>query len=268
MTVYEISSALASIDDSIIQECADMHLRYTALRQTKKRIFSFAITACICMTLAVMLLLPGALYPTIPLSDPQGNVSARYVPSFAVKPLDTDYLYPYKTEQELFAEADLIFSGTVTEIRQVKMDFDGVVQYHSLITIEVNECFKGMHSGKIIVKSEGFGKYDRTSTAKELLYELETGQRGVFLVQTVKQGEIVTVNNCSYDASQMYDARFFDGYRFGFLEQTDGTYKCIDNISTSTQKTFPTLNGYDYEQVQNYVKAMLSKENSDEYNLS
>ena len=264
MTMDEISKALASIDDSAIEECAEMHLRYTALGQTRRRVFSFAFTACICIMLAVALLLPSALYPAIPLSRAQGNVNARYVPGFSVKSFDSDDLYPYKTEQELFAEADLIFSGTVTEIRQVKMDFDGVVHYYSLITIEVSECFKGTHSGRIVVKSEGFGKYDRTSTAKELLYELEMGQCGVFLVQTVAQGEIVTVNGCSYDASQMYDARFSDGKRFGFLENRDGSILCADTLTQSGDKVFPSLLKYSYEDVIHYTKFMISGESNHE----
>lgn len=260
MSVYEISSALASLDDDLIEECAEMHLRYKALRQTRRRAFSFAFTACICIMLAVALLLPGALYPVIPLSNAQGNVNARYVPGFAVKSFDTNNLYPYKTEQELFAEADLIFSGTVTEIRQVKMDFDGVVHYYSLITIEVNECFKGTHSGNIVIKSEGFGQYDRTSTDKALLYELKAEQRGVFLVQTVEQGEMVTTNGCSYDASQMYDARFFDGKRFGFLEDRDGSIICADTLTTNGDEVYVSLNDYNYESVIYYTKIMILEE--------
>ena len=258
MTMDEITKALASIDDNLIEECAEMHLRYTALRQARQRVFSFTFTACICIMLAVALLLPGALYPVIALSNAQGNVNARYVPGFAVKSFDTNNLYPYKTEQELFAEADLIFSGTVTEIRQVKMDFDGVVHYYSLITIEVNECFKGTHSGNIVIKSEGFGQYDRTSTDKALLYELKAEQRGVFLVQTVEQGEMVTINGCSSDASQMYDARFSDGTRFGFLEDRDGSIICADTLTPNGDKVFPSLLEYSYEDVIHYTEFMIS----------
>ena len=265
MTLQDISTALYDLDDTLIEECAIQRYQYIHARHMRKY-YRFIITAvAICILTAMLLIVWGAAFPPIELYETTGNVSARYVPAFLVATDNTNACHPYKTEQELFAEADLVFLGTVKEIKQIKMDFDGIIQYRSLITIEVKKCYKGTALAQITIQAEGFGsRVNHTSTDKRLLYELSPGQRGIFLAHSVEVGDKIIVNGCAYDASELCDAKFYDGYRFGFLEQQDGTYKCADNFVTTTQKVFPTLIGYEYEQVQKYVIAMLSKEKSNE----
>lgn len=218
------------------------------------------LVAGLIMFIFVIGILASSLaYPQIDLINSSEKTSVRYVPKWIVK--ETDSLVPYYTEQELFEQADYIFSGTIDEIKQIEINFDGKKVYKSLISITVNEKFKGDCQDKIQIMAAAIGVYE--STNNKLLYELNEGAYGVFMATKVTQDEIMMENECQFNASEICDAQFEDGFRFGFIkDEKTNLGICCDTIAQRSDKTdnvFTSLENYKWPDIIAYILKSLNE---------
>lgn len=223
-----------------------------------KLIKPMLVAGLIAFVFVIGIITSNLAYPQIDLINSSEGISVRYIPKWVVK--ETDSLVPYYTEQELFNRSDYIFSGTIDEIKQVEIDFDGKKVYKSLIFITVDEKFKGDCPDQIQVMATAIGIYE--STNNKLLYELNEGAYGVFMATEVTQGEMMMENDCQFDASEICDAQFEDGFRFGFIkdEKTDMGI-CCDTIvkrSDKTDNVFTSLESYKWPDIIAYILKSLN----------
>jgi len=80
----------------------------------------------------------------IKLKRSSDNMRVRYVDAANVPRRTIQASYRYMTEYEVFLKYNsLIFCGTIKRIRNLELDFDGDLDYHSLILIEVDEVIRG-----------------------------------------------------------------------------------------------------------------------------
>ena len=170
-----------------------------------------------------------------------------------------DELLPYWTEDEIFGNADLIFSGTVRKIRNIEINYAGRKIYKSLIEIQVDQLYCGSDfKTYYTVMAAPIGRYPYVED-EELLCELKKGIYGIFIADAVPNGTYLTENGCTFDASEVCDAQFSDGVRFGFIRQKRGEAVCCDTLChklNQESKVFTSLSCYDWDSIVQYVRLM------------
>ena len=247
MTNANLIDAMGCIDPKLIADAAP------DVPQKKSSHKPLAIVVAACLTL-VCLIMPISIsrYNSsfINIESNVGNISLRYVPKWEIRDGENNSdLLPYFTEFELFNNAEYIFSGTIESIKQIEMNFDGTRVYKSLITVTVDEKYKGDCPDTIVIMGAPIGIWE--STNNDLLYSLEKETYGIFMTDAVLQGEMLSENNCSFDASQICNARIGDGVRFGFIKGEN------DSIIYDKQ-AYPTLDKDTWNDAVEYVKKMVS----------
>ena len=79
----------------------------------------------------------------ITLSDNSANVTVSYTGNPFIFTNSSESLIPL-TEEELFTAFDTaIFKGTVSEIRNIVVNFDGDKEYRAIAEIEVEQVYRG-----------------------------------------------------------------------------------------------------------------------------
>ena len=263
MNKYLIIEALNYLDDDIIENhicrkkimCGDINKEKHPMRVRRKLV-------CAGTLLILVVFLTGmyfVIFPKIELDNYVGNMSVKYVPNWFVKSNDNEML-PYYTETELFERADFVYSGTLKEIKQIKIDFDGIVVYNSLITIDVDKVYKGECPSKITVIAPPIRAfYDDPDS--NLLYSIKKGDYGIFLSEQISEGKQMSENGCAFEISDICDATFIDGSRFGFIKRKNNTAECCDTLfphNNSSDNVFTSLRDYTWDDVVTYVEQMLN----------
>ncbi len=256
MTVINLQDAFSHLDDELIDNyltCKRQNRARLARRQVmRKRMLTCA--ACFMLVAAVTLSVAYHIrYPTIPLENAVGDVSARYVPEWMVE--GNPYLrFPDCTEESLFEYSDYIFSGTVNDISFVRIMFDGQIIYRSLITIAVENMYKGEKASTIVINSPPFVKKDN---ANDLLHTIKKGSYGIFIVEKNKQEDTLIHNKCALPLSDLSDAVIRDNFSFAFINNGSDNVICYDTIHEHPEKFFASLDVYDWDSVLTYVNKML-----------
>lgn len=208
------------------------------------------------LTIIALVLILSSCSSSINVTDCNGNVSIRYTNKSS---FDTGAdLLPYLSENELFEQADYIFSGVITDIKNIDIDFDGKHTYKSLLSIRIDELYKGDYVDlELTVLAPPISRSYRTED-QDLLQALEKGSIGLFMVSAVSDGTYLSDNGCSFDASEICDSKLSDGLRFGFLRNNDDSIECCDTLSNSDTKVFGSLKQYNWDSLIEYVSNMLS----------
>ena len=248
MTNTNLLQAMGRIDPNLIADAAP------DVPQKKSSHKPLVIVVAACLAL-VCLITPLSIFQyqssIINIESNVGNISLRYVSKWEVKnDKNNADILPYFTESELFNNAEYVFSGTIESIKQIEMDFDGTKVYKSLITVTVDEKYKGDCPDTIVIMGAPIGIWE--SSNNDLLYSLEKETYGIFMTDAVLQGEMLSENNCSFDASQICNARIGDGVRFGFIKGEN------DSVLYDKQ-AYPTLDANTWNNAVEYVKKMLNK---------
>ncbi len=250
MKNYDILEALTDIDDECIENAVKNE------NSVKKRWLTIgSLAACFCLVLSLSIIIPYAINSSsqIPISNYNGNISIKYTNKSNFDKLTGDLLVFY-TEQELFENTDCVFSGTIDTIKNIEINYDGNRVYKSLITIKTDKFYKGnIQKSTVTVLSAPISRKIST-TDTELLSTLKEGEYGVFLANTVAKGTVYSESDCSFDASEICDAVFFDGVRFGFIKNADAMVRCCDTISPSNTSVFTSLTQYNWESVISYIQ--------------
>ena len=139
MRAETISDAMNYLDDEIIEDTE-------AFRQKKKKrkgwIKGAISAACLAVVLGAGLFVADRQQNRIAISENSAHVTARYIEKAPPVASSGDLIY--LTEDELFTHWNTaIFKGTVEEIRNIELNFNGEKVYRAVASIQVEATYRG-----------------------------------------------------------------------------------------------------------------------------
>lgn len=131
----------------------------------------------------------------------------------------------YLTEEELFTHFDTaIFKGTVTEFRNIQLDFNGDKSYRALAKIQVDHTYRGDCAvGEVVTVllpcpiTDGIWVEDT-----EIISRLEVGMTGIFMPIIYNEESYWEQNGATLRLWDVAEYGFADGMRYAFLETDSG----------------------------------------------
>lgn len=189
----------------------------------------------------------------IPLSDNSTNVIARYIDKAPAINVNGDL--QILTEKEVFSTFDMaIFKGTILEIKNIELDFNGEKEYRAIAEIEVKEIFQGSAKAGDTVSvllpcpiSEEIWVEDT-----DVVSAMRIGMTGIFMPMLYDENSVWEQNNARLIKKDIADYGFLDGLQYAFLETESGlifnreTYKSIADATTLNE-------------IEEYIQMMLEK---------
>lgn len=254
MKSEKLLDAIGSIDNNLVYHAVN------DTRQKKKsnRFKWGAIAACLAIVLIAGVVSVNQRVNQIPLSDDATNVTAYFTDSPFIFTNSSESLIPL-TEEELFTTFDIaIFKGTVSEIRNIVVNFDGDKTYRAIAKIEVEKVYRGPCSEGDTISVmlncpilKGFWVTDTNTVSA-----MKVGTTGIFMPMIYNdENSFWEQNGAKIDKRELADYGFADGERYAFLQTEDGLVFSREAYSSIANAT--TL-----DEIEEYIEAMLEKLNS------
>lgn len=217
MNGKQIINSLGDVGDKYIDEAAVTHTPARIIR------LSF-IAAAACLAL----ILSAGIYSLnnrrmIPLSDLSDGVRVKYSDS-GINQKNTAALV-WLTEDELFTTLDTaIFKGTITQIDNIVLDFNGRKEYHALVRITADKVIRGnIKNGDnvtvLLPCSIGDGVWVEDA---EVVSSFKVGQTGFFMPVQYTDGQYYEENGAKLLLKDIADYGFADGERYAFIQTENG----------------------------------------------
>ena len=251
MNAKKFSDAMGEIDDRYIVEA----VRYKRKAAKSRIIRRVVIVAGIAAVFLMVVLIINMQRNKIQLSDKSYNVTASYTSNpfmFFRHSGSLDWL----TEEELFTKFDTaIFKGTIKEIRNIVVSFNGEKEYLAIAEIEVEKVYRGTCSegdtvSVLIPCPVSAIMYATDSTT---VSAMKVGMTGIFMPMVYDDETAMWIKNgASLDQRDLADYGFADGERYSFLEKGSGlvfnrgAYASIADAAT-------------LDEVEEYIENMLEK---------
>ena len=251
MNVKKFSEAMGDVDDRYIVEAVSYKRKAAKSRIIRRAVIAAGIAAVFLIGVSII----NMQRNTIPLSDRSHNVTARYTSNPFTFFGHSGSLHGL-TEEELFTNFDTaIFKGTIKEIRNIVVSFNGEKEYLAIAEIEVEKVYRGTCSegdtvSVLIPCPVSTIIYATDSTT---LSAMKAGMTGIFMPmlyddETAMRWE----NGASLDKRDIADYGFADGERYAFLESDSGlvfnrgAYASIADAAT-------------LDEVEEYIEKMLER---------
>lgn len=222
--------------------------------QTRRRLRKTLAAAAAAIALVFAVGLPILNhYDRIALPSAQGRVSAYYTPFAHGGVQSADSLVPM-TEEELFQLPGLTpFFGTVEQIRNIRLSFNGDIVYRALAQVRVEEPYceavaVGDTVSILLPCSIGRGEVI-TDTA--LAASLREGTAGIFMPVAYTPEQYWEQNGARVCLQELAPYGLWDGVRHLFLQQEDGSLRF-------DRQAYPSLQeNASLEEAAAYVREML-----------
>ena len=256
MNAKKFSDAMSELDTKYVDEA----LNYKKRMKKPVWVKWGAMTACIAAVLAVSTFLVNYQRNKIALSDASANVTACYTNNPFIFKGSSESLTGL-TEEELFTCYDTaIFRGTVLEIRNIILNFNGDKEYRAIAKIEVEKVYRGPCSEGDTVSvmlpcpiAKGFWVTD-TSTVSAM----KAGNAGIFMpVIYDDENSVLEQNGAKLDKRDLADYGFADGERYAFLETDNGLVFNKDAYRSIADAA-------NLDEVGDYIETMLERLNDQE----
>ena len=254
MKSEKLLDKIGSIDNNLVY-----HAVNDARPKKKSNRFKWgAIAACLAIVLIAGVVSVNQRVNRIPLSNNVTNVTAYYTDSPFIFTNSSESLIPL-TEEELFTTFDLaIFKGTVSEIRNIVVNFDGDKTYRAIAKIEVEKVYHGpCNEGDTISVMlpcpilKGFWVTDTNTVSA-----MKAGTTGIFMPMIYDdENSFWEQNGAKIDKRELADYGFADGERYAFLQTENGLVFSREAYSSIANAT--TL-----DEIEEYIEAMLENLNS------
>lgn len=251
MNVKKFSEAMGEIDDRYIVEAVSYKRKAAKSRIIRRVVIATGIAAVFLIGVSII----NMQRNTIQLSDKSYNVTARYTSNPFISLRHSGSL-DWLTEEELFTKFDTaIFKGTIKEIRNIVVSFNGEKEYLAIAQIEVEKLYRGTLSEGDTVSvllpcpiSTIMYATDSTTVSA-----MKAGMTGIFMPMVYDdETALWTENGASLDKRDIADYGFADGERYAFLEKGSGlvfnrgAYASIADATT-------------LDEVEDYVRDMIRK---------
>lgn len=251
MNVKKFSEAMGDVDDRYIVEAVSYKRKVAKSRIIRRAVIAASIAAVFLIGVSII----NMQRNTIPLSDRSHNVAVRYTSNPFIFFRHSGSLIGL-TEEELFTKFDtVIFKGTIKEIKNIVVGFNGEKEYRAIVQIEVGKVYRGTCSEGDTVSVmlpcpiSGWIHVTDTSTVSEM----KAGVTGIFMPMVLDDESALWMENgASLDKRDLADYDFVDGERYAFLETDSGlvfsrwAYASIADATT-------------LDEVEEYIEKMLER---------
>ncbi len=260
MSREELMKAIGEADEKLLfrsEEGAKKELpRKNKERAGKHRLWirAAAVAACmaVVLTAGVLLFTPGG--EKIRLSDASKDVSVKKIADVSKAP-KKDFLLINLTEEEIFTRWNTaIVMGTVKEIQNIVINFNGDKEYRAIARIEVEKLYRGDCSEgdviSVLLPCSIGTDVDVEDT--EVVSRMQVGTVGIFMPIIYDENSIWEQNGAVLCEKDIADYGFADGMRFAFLEEDGGiiferdSYESIKNANS-------------LEEIESYIMEIISK---------
>ena len=181
------------------------------------------VSSCLVLALVAGISYPLVRGSTIDLPHSRGNVRASY--TLFAPHVKTHYDLVYLTEYEIINDWTTdIFYGTVEEIRNISISFNGDVSYQAIAKIKVNEVLHGdVAYGDVIsvLLPCPIGQWLWIEDTG-VISQLRAGMSGIFMPRKYMEDDTWEQNGAILVLSDITDYGLGDGERFAFLETSQG----------------------------------------------
>lgn len=251
MNTEKFSQAIGEVDIKFVDEA--INFRKNVIRGGLFKRWC-AIAACFALVLVAALFWINRQRNHIPLSSNSSNVTAYYTNNPFISSQSTESLTPL-TEEELFTNFNTaIFKGTVVEIRNIALNFNGETVYRALAEIAVEKVYRGSYRTgdhiSVLLPCPLIDGFEATDTST--VSAMEVGTTGIFMPMIYDdETAIWKQNGAILDKRDIADCGFADGERYAFIETREGLVFSRTAYSSITNAT--TL-----DEVEDYVETMLA----------
>lgn len=249
MNTKTFDEAMGEIDVSYVERAMNY------LPKEKKRGWArwAASAACLALVILAAVTIVDQQWNRIELSDGSFHVTARYtnrIPSSR-----TSNLLVARTEEELFTVHDTaIFRGTVLEVRNIELNFNGSKDYRAIAKIEVEKVYRGPCGAGDVVSvllpcPIGTGIWVEDT---ETVSHMRAGTTGIFMPMIYDEHSVSERNGARLILADVAGYGFADGSRYAFLEVEAGLL--------FARHAYPSISGArTLDEVEEYVEAMLER---------
>ena len=229
----DILKGMNDIDENIIEE--------TSKKKVFRKIKLFKIFVPIAACFAIIMIGVVSLSYGGETLYKNGNLKVK---EFELK--ENEYSYSndgdlaFYTEEEIFNKYNTdIFRGVVEKIDNIQINFGGEIEYGSIVTIRIDEVYRGnIEVGQSVtillpapIDINGYAVTDTNTISK-----IKHGTTGIFMPLVLDdKTSLWEQNDISLDKREIVDYGILDGERYCFLETENGlvfdknAFKSINN---------------------------------------
>jgi hypothetical protein len=197
----------------------------------KRLQIKWLISLATCLILAIAVVVSSSRWAdeSIVLLYSNGNIKVNYVSNAPHILTSSDLVY--LTEEEIITIwPSTIFYGTVKEIRNIKINFNGAMEYRAIAKIKVGEVYYGDVSKDDIlhvllpcpISFRFLSKYTWWVEDTSVISQLRIGMRGIFMPRQYSENDYWEQNDAKLVLSDIAEYGLPDGERFAFLETSNG----------------------------------------------
>lgn len=231
------SQAMSEIDSRYVEEAACYQKRagkYGWIRWA---------AACLALTVAAGVCVARCRQQNqLTPSDDSVKATVRYIDELdpPYSQVSASYELIYLTEEELFTRFDTaIFKGTVLEINNIELNFNGSIEYRAIAQIQVETVYRGPCNAGDTVSvllqcpiMEGIWVEDT-----DMISRMRVGMTGIFMPVFFEEDAIWEEAGAVLVMKDIADGRFPDGMRYAFLKDgglvfARSVYKSICGATT------------------------------------
>ena len=249
MNTKAFDEAMGEIDAGYVEKAMDYQPK------AKKRGWArwAASAACLALVVIAAVTIADWQWNRIELSDASVNVTARYTNK---APLwrTSDQLV-FRTEEELFTVYNTaIFRGTVLEISNIELNFNGSKAYRAIAEIEVEKVYRGPCAVGEVVSvllpcpiEKGIWVEDTG-----VVSNMRAGAAGIFMPMVYNENSVWEQNGARLILADITEYGFADGVRYAFLE--------VDGGLLFDRHTYQSISGArTLDEIEEYIGAMLER---------
>ncbi len=180
----------------------------------------------------------------------KGDVVVTEVTEVPEIPADPSAITAIFNEEEVFNMFDTVaFMGTVKDIVNLKMDFDGIVHYRAMAVITVDKVYDGELTVGETVNAMLPGPVDTGSVMGadfNITRAMKPGERGIFMPIVYSSDEVWEENGKELKMTEFAKYAIIDTVRFAFMETEEGLL--------FERNTFPAIkDARTLEEVETYI---------------
>ncbi len=160
------------------------------------------------------------------------------------------------TEKDVFTLFDTdAFLGTVVDVHNISMDFDGMVHYRAMAILKVEKVYDGELTPEETIRVMLPGPVDTGQVMGadfNITRAMKPGERGIFMPLKYKNEDVWEENGKVLKMNDVAEYAILDTQRFAFMETAEGLLFARD--------TFPNIkNATSLEEVETYIQEKISQ---------
>lgn len=160
------------------------------------------------------------------------------------------------TEKDVFTLFDTdAFMGTVEDVKNISMNFDGIVHYRAMAILKVEKVYDGELTPGETVRVMLPGPVDTGQVMGadfNITRAMKPGERGIFLPLKYQNEEVWEENGKVLKMKDVAEYAILDTERFAFMDTDEGLLFARD--------TFPKImNATSLEEIETYIQEKISQ---------